>query len=90
MEDKLKEAGYIIVWQSASHRRRQPTNVGHKVRHEIPQNVAAGWRRPRGRPPFDLEQAVASDLEVRRNELKMLAGNRDDWWREVDAACFGR
>ena len=90
MEDKLKEAGYIIVWPSVSHRRRRATNFGHQVRHEIPQNVPAGWRRPRGRSPFNLEQAVANDLGVGKNELRRLAGDRDGWRRGVDAARFGR
>ena len=90
MEDKLKEAGYIIAWPSASHRRRRATNFGHQVRHEIPQNVPAGWRRPRGRSPFNLEQAVANDLGVGKNELRRLAGDRDSWRRGVDAARFGR
>ena len=90
VEDKLKEVGYIIVWPSVSHRRRRATNFGHRVRHQIPQNVLASWRRPRDRPPFNLEKAVANDLGVGRNELRMLAGDRDGWQRWLDTARFGR
>ena len=86
----MKEAGYIIVWPSVPHRTRWAINFGHQVRHEIPQNVSAGWRRPRGRSSFNLEQAVASDLGIGRNELRRLAGDRDGWRWRVDAASFGR
>ena len=48
-------------------------------------------RRLRGRPPLHLEQAVANDLGVGRNDMRRLAGDRDGWrWRRVDAARFGR
>ena len=89
LSDRLQSMNCKIKWPSETYKRQRVKNFGHQVRHQHELTgqaiVQDHWKRPRGRPPLDMEQVIAKDTGIPKKQITSLAQQRNEWRQHVDA-----